>query len=92
MIYEIGPQTSPIARKDYACDAAPWIYDGDMTGEYYTFAELRQLVKARKAKWKINKGERYIRQTMKVDGEIYTFRARPELHDICLKYSMYENL
>lgn len=54
----------------------------------FTFAELRQIVKARKKGWKILKGEKYIRQTCKND-HIYAFKAIPEIHKICIKYDMY---
>ena len=87
----VGEVQHPIARKDYDCDASIWIYSGDITGEYYTFSELRQIVKAKRDGWKIKKGQKYIKQTLKDGGELFTFRAREDMHKICVDNDIYRD-
>ena len=82
-------EETPVARKEYRCQACDWIREDEITGEYYTYAELRKIVKARQEGWRIKKGEKYIKQILNNGGELYTYRARPEIHDICLKYDIF---
>jgi hypothetical protein len=82
-------ETKRKARKEYSCMASDYIVN---MGFYHTnlqFGELRQIAKAKRAKWKIKKGETYIRQCCEQDGAIYTFRAIPAMHELCLKYGLY---
>jgi hypothetical protein len=84
---ELISQTKPKARKSYNCEASQFLtIDGLPLG--LTFKELRAVVTARKNIWKILKGEIYLRQCCK-DGDVYTFRAIPEIHEICIKYDIY---
>jgi hypothetical protein len=85
----------PIAQKDYSCDAIEIIeqsgglgYAASQLG--FSYAELRVLVRARRDEWKIKKGQVYIRQRVTDGGDIWTFRARPEIHEICLRHNLYE--
>ena len=81
----------PTAIREHDCMACEWILNGGgIDGAGFTRPELRTLSRARKNKWKIIKGQEYIRQGNTHDGEIYTFRAIPEIHKICLKYDLYE--
>lgn len=77
----------PIARKAHRCDASAWLSNVGYEG--LTFSELRAVVKARANRWKIQKGETYIRQTLESDGDLYTFKAIPAIHEICIKYDYY---
>lgn len=82
------------ASKDYDCDASIWITEGNLEREYglFTFSELRSLVKAKNNGWKIKKGEKYTIQICKNHkAKSYTFRAIPEIHNICIKYDLYEH-
>jgi len=87
----LGEETRPVAQKDYDCDASPWIYNGDMNRDCYEYHELRDIVRAKRDGYMIKKGMRYIKQTLKDRGDIYTFRARLDMHDLCLKYDIYED-
>lgn len=87
LISEIKPK----ARKQHDCMASEFITNyGDLRGLTFTFPECRAIIKARENNWKIQKGEIYIRQACVMDGEIYTFKAIPEIHKICIKYDYYE--
>lgn len=79
----------PIAIKDHECMACTWILNGGIDGNGFSRDVLRVLAKARKNNWKILKGQEYIRQFNKQDGEVYTFKAIPEVHQICLDLDLY---
>lgn len=79
----------PIAKKDYDCDACEWL--SASIGDFnMTYQEAKQYIKAKRNGFMIKKGQLYKKQFMKADGEVYTFRAIPEIHNICLKYDLYE--
>ena len=89
---EIIHESEPIARKEYSCMACAFLFELDDPCELgLTFKEKREVVKARQKKCKILKGEKYIRQFNKADGDTYSFRAIPAIHKICLKYDLYES-
>ena len=81
--------TSPVAKKDHNCGACEWILNSCDWG-MFTFAELRIIVKARRDGWKIKKGQKYIKCSGRWNGEWDTFRARPEINDLCQKYDIYQ--
>jgi len=90
---DLVSQVTPIARKDHWCDASLWFREG-LLGYYpsctgLTFGELREVVIARQEGWKILKGQRYIKQAVSDGGTLYTFKARPTIHQICIKYDIY---
>ena len=62
-----------------------------MTLENFTFSELRSIVNARNSGQRILPGERYLRSAVVNGyGDFFDFKARPEIHQICLKYNLYE--
>ena len=86
-------EATPIARKEYDCIACEWLnvdnfwaHNGELR-----FVDFRNIVKARRNNWKIQKGQRYINQRLKGDNGFYTFRAIPEIHDICSKLDIYQD-
>lgn len=85
------------ARKKYGDDAYEFIsetvrgYNGFDKG-VYSFAELRMLVavkQGRESARYIMPGDTYVRQRNKMDGTVFTFRAKKLYHDICCKYDLY---
>lgn len=82
-------ESTPTARRDYACDAAHWVLEAIDNGVFFSFSELRVIAKHKRSKFIIKKGDTYIKQNNKMDGELYTFRAIPYLHEICIKYNLY---
>lgn len=82
-------QTNPKARKDYCCMACEWISD-DLNNFGLTFSDYREIVKAKRNGYKIKKGEKYISQFNTDCGDTWTFRAIPAIHEICIKYKLYD--
>jgi hypothetical protein len=76
------------ARKNHVCDACSALIDGMVYPDDFNSEEVEILRPAFEAGWNIKKGEIYERQTNKMDGEIYTFKARPEVLPIYFKYNM----
>lgn len=83
-----------IAKKSYRCDACVWLVESGLTDFLVhcepTYAELRSVVKARRNKWCITPGQTYIKQVSVSGGELYVFRAIPEIDKICHKYELYD--
>lgn len=84
-------ETTPVARKNYSCDASVWVCNYGWNGMGLSFSELRSIARARHNKWRIIKGDKYVRQGNIQDGEFRTFKAIPEIHEICLKHNYYQD-
>lgn len=83
-------QTKQTARKRYGCMASEWLnHDISEWSYLMTYAEARAYIRARRNNFDIQPGQRYVRQAMKADG-LYTFRAIPEIHAICLRLDVYD--
>jgi len=78
-----------IAKKDYNCDACTWLIESDYRWGL-TISEYRAIIKARRNGYRIKDGSKYIYQASVNYGDFCTFRAIPEIHNICLKYEMYD--
>lgn len=89
MGWEVETTSEPIARKNYRCDACDWIHDSINQG-IFSFAEYRLIAKARRDNWQIKKDQRYLKVSGKWDGDWSTFRARPEMHDLCVEHEIYQ--
>tara|TARA_R110002049_G_scaffold282589_3_gene462439 strand:+ start:1175 stop:1447 length:273 start_codon:yes stop_codon:yes gene_type:complete len=89
MGWDVETTTEPVARKDYHCMACDWIHDS-ISEQIFNFSELRLIAKAKKENWQIKKGQKYIKVSGKWDGEWCTFRARPEINDLCQKHDIYQ--
>lgn len=86
---EILSESTPTARKEHECMACEFILNNSINGEGFTRPELRALSRARKNKWRIVKGQKYVKQNNKIGSDLYTFKAIQEIHDICVKYEFY---
>lgn len=88
---EIIYESTPSAKKNYNCHACYFLFEDDWWREKIkmTFSEYRAIIIAKRHKYKILKGERYIRQFNKKFGDTWTFRAIPAIHEICCKYKIY---
>jgi len=86
-------ESEPIARKEYECMAWPWLYQcmraEDLDKD--DIAKLDGIIQHISNKTIIKKGQKYIKQCLEGDDGLYTFRAIPEIHEICLKYKLYED-
>ncbi len=90
MGWDVCTSSTPIARKDYRCEASTWIIECGLGEVTFTFAELRTIAKAKREGWKIKKGQRYFKCAGKWYGEWSTFRARQDMHELCIKYDLYQ--
>ena len=83
--------STPVARKNYGCDACVWIIEGlPDVADGLTFSELRSIVTARKNGWRVMKGEKHSQATIVgCDNDLFSWRAITAIHDICQKYEIY---
>ena len=83
-------ETFPKAQKDHYCDACHFVLEDlpDLL-RHLPYSSAKEIVKAKRNGYKIIKGQQYINQFNRCDGEVYTFKAIPEIHDICLDYDLY---
>lgn len=86
-------ETFPKARKKHVCMACDWIRNtvGSDIIEHLSFAEKRAVVKARRNNYLVVPGEHYIRQFISCCGEVYVYKAIPEIHSICINNDLYED-
>jgi hypothetical protein len=89
------------ARKSYTTDGESYFdfaynhktkeYDLEEFKSIGMSEEEIQIVLDAKAKnWTIDKGEMYYSQIGRFEGNIYHFQAIKAIHDICVKYDLYE--
>lgn len=95
MVQVINSTNVKSARKNHNCSACEWLLYGgsfqDLADNYpLTYAEKRELVKAKQNKYEIQKGEPYLKQFNKNEGQVYYFKSIPAIHQICCKYNLYE--
>ena len=79
----------PVARKEYNCMASDWIRECGWEDSDWSVDEATVIANAKRDDWMIRKGTRYVYQTGLFDGEIVTFRARVDLHAICVRHNLY---
>lgn len=94
---EIIKETFPVARKQYVNEGYEWIINLNDVSHLKpkpSFAELRLMVSIiRKHKFKkIEKGEKYIKQVNKYDGDVYIYWSNIECHKLCCKYDLFPEL
>ncbi len=85
---EVLHQSITKARKQYDCDLAWFIYDIEFSHCKMSFSELRILAEYKINNKKIMKGDIYIRQFNKKDGDVFTFRAKKDVWDLLNKYDL----
>lgn len=81
-------ESRPKAKKDHDCIACEFIRESLNQG-YFTFEQYREIVKAKRNGWKIKKGNIYLRQNCVSDGHVYTFKAIPEMAELCSELDLY---
>ncbi len=82
--------SKPTARKEHYCNACEHLLlDGTPKEGGFSPAEWKAIEKAKANNWKIQKGEKYLKQVGVFDGDFQTFKAIKEIHDICLEHDYY---
>ena len=82
------------AKKDYVCTACYIMLNVDdfknLCKNYgLTSEEVGEFTKAKENGFKILKGETYFYQAGVYDGNFYSAKAIPAIHDICYKRGFY---
>ena len=90
------------ARKDRPDDSAEFIIEalecirtGYMNSGWrggrikIKFSELRSIAELKANGWRIKKGQYYVKQYCKQEGQLYSFHTLPHILRICVKYKLY---
>lgn len=87
---EIIRESRPVARKSHECNACLYIRDAlDNNQVRFEIGDLRKIVLARRAGWRIQPGERYLLQVQADGGDVFNVRCKPEMDEVCRKYYLY---
>jgi hypothetical protein len=86
---ELIRESTPVARKHYPCEASHWINQANWGASDFEPDEQLLLSAAEADRFKIRPGTRYLYQVQRVDGRLEVFRARIDMHNLCLKYELY---
>lgn len=82
-----------IAKKYHGCDASRVWNNANCGVDDCHNADERLILEAAEADgWKIKKGDKYFCQTNSDDGIIYDFKARIDMHNLCLKHDLYNEI
>lgn len=90
MSWEFVTTTYPVARKEYRCEASDWILNCGLGEDDFSPEHWDLIEKARLEKWKIIPGTQYVKAEGKWEGDFTVYRARKDLHQICLDYDLYQ--
>ncbi len=88
MSVEVLHDSTQKARKQYNCDLAWFINDIEFEPGKLSFSELRTLAEYKANNKKILKGDFYVRQFNKQEGDTYTFRAKKDVWDLLAKHDL----
>ena len=89
-MWDFATETRPVARKDYDCQAWPWIDNSGCYPNDFDEEEVAIIEKARSEGFKIIKGTKYLRVSGKWEGEMTTYCARLDLQGICDDHELQE--
>lgn len=89
MSWELANHSTPVARKEYRCEAWPFIDNSGYVELDFDAEEWEVIQIAKAENFKIKKGDKYVKITGKWEGDFEVFRARADLDAICHKYELY---
>ena len=89
-MWEVCESSVRVARKEYDCDAWPWIDNSGLVDEDYTEEQFLVLAEAKKQGCKILKGDKYLHVKGKFEGDWCTYRARLDLNDLCNELDLFD--
>ncbi len=87
-VYDVS---EPIAQKEHRCDASQLLHDWGLADSELTFTEYRTYIKAKRNSFKIVPGQKYVSCHGIYDGVPQTFRAIPEIDEICRRKGYYDD-
>jgi len=83
--------------KDHECNSCLWLYGIGITPESifnqidFNEDEKQSIINAHANRWKVKKGEPAIYCVGISDSDFGAWYSIPEIHEICLKYDIYES-
>ena len=80
----------PVAKKVHSCDACTWLNEGGLP-DGMKYSEVKKYIIARREGFKIKVGTKYVKIAQIYNGDFCTFRARPEIDELCHKYDVYQD-
>lgn len=78
------------AKKSYRCEAYDWIREGLDAKQVTSFSDLKVCAQIRQEGAQILPGMLYYDIRILQDGRVYTYRARKDSHELCIKYKLYQ--
>lgn len=82
-------ESTPVARKEYPCDAYHWYCWAGLGPDEFEPADWEVIQQVVADRGKIKPGMRYIKQVQIDAGEISAYRARKDMTAICDKYDLW---
>lgn len=77
------------ASKKYQCDAWHWYCNSSYAESEFDSDDWNTIERARNQGGAIMPGDYYLCQKSVNDDGFQTFRARIDMHEVCLKYNLY---
>lgn len=82
-------------RKIHVCNACTWLRESALSeirsgNIKLEFSELRSVVKAKQTNWLIPVGSPCLYSVGIYNGDFFACYSIPEIHDICIKYEIYQ--
>lgn len=77
-------------KKVHYCNAWNWIKNSDVSEIKMTFKEQISIAKAKKKNGRIEIGSSCLYSVGVWDGDFFACYSIPELHEICIKYEIYQ--
>jgi hypothetical protein len=90
-MWDFQVTTTHTARKIYLCDACDQWTQTALTQDEVEPQDWLIAEQARRDKYRILPGMRYVRIVGKWEGEFCTMRMREDMHAVCEKYGVYED-
>lgn len=79
------------SRKDHNCNGCAVYLDGYNWNDF-SFSQKKELVRVVRDKFKIKKGQKYLRSAVTDGSEIWTFKVRIDVDDFLMKHGIYEEV
>lgn len=78
-------------KKIHICNACIWLKECALHEINFTFSEYRSIVKAKQNNWKIPIGGTCLYSVGIYENDFFSCYSIPEIHQICIKYEIYQD-